>query len=111
MYVLLAVEVRTWSRVGTALPPQAWWPNAPTTSQGHVLRHVGYYYNACAAELCILRLHEAGFPSPGEMGTSMAHGEPDLFGQDAALGLKRSQMRTSWQIHPMSSSHGDSRPG
>lgn len=40
----------TWSRVGTALPPQAQWPNAPATTQGHVLRHVGYYCNSCAAE-------------------------------------------------------------
>lgn len=40
----------TWSSVGWALPPQARWPNAPATTQGHVLRHVGYYYNASAAE-------------------------------------------------------------
>lgn len=37
----------------------------------------------------------------------MAHGEPGLLGQDAALGLKRNQMRTSWQIQPMSSARGD----
>lgn len=48
--MLLALEVMTRSRVGTALPPWARWPNAPATTQGHVLRHVGYSYNACAAE-------------------------------------------------------------